>query len=318
MDFLKEIGNAKKIAIAGHVRPDGDAVSSCLATRNYLKNALPDAEVTVYLSVMPTIFSYMKGYSEVDETYEVTEPYDVFIALDCADKSRLDKAIPLFESAKKTICVDHHESNVGYADVTELKAHASSTCEVLYDLFEEKYIDDEVAMDLYTGIVHDSGVFQYNNMSRHSFEIVGALNEYDFDGPAIIQKTFYEKTYAQNQILGRVLLESVLFMDKKCIFSVVDRKMMDFYQVLPKHFEGIVNQLQHTRGVEVAIFMYETGTQSYKVSMRSNGKVNVAKIAVVFGGGGHDRAAGVDMNGTVHDIINALSEKIAEQLESDN
>ena len=316
MDFLKEIGNAKRVAIAGHIRPDGDAVSSCLATRNYIINAIPGVSVTVYLSTMPTIFSYMKGYAEVDEEYKPTEPYDVFISLDCADKTRLDRALPFFESAKKTICVDHHESNLGFADVCEIRPHASSTCEVLYDLFSQKaeFIDDEVAMDLYTGIVHDSGVFQYSNMSRHSFEIVGALTEYDFDGPDIIQKTFYEKTYAQNQILGRVLLESVQFMDKKCIFSVVDKKTMEFYQVLPKHFEGIVNQLQKTRGTEVAIFMYELYPQQYKVSMRSNGKVNVAKVATVFGGGGHDRAAGVEMNGTVHDIINALSERIEAQL----
>lgn len=321
MDLLKEIGNGRRIAIAGHVRPDGDAISSCLAVRNYLYNAIPDAGITVYLSNMPTIFSYMKGYDEIDGTYAETEPYDVFIALDCSDRTRLDRALPIFDSAKKKICVDHHESNVGYADVTELKAEASSTCEVLFDIFDRKYIDDEVAMDLYTGIVHDSGVFQYSNMSRHSFEIVGELTEYNFDGPEIIQKTFYEKTYAQNQILGRALLESVQFMDKKCIFSVIDKKTMDFYQVQPKHFEGIVNQLQHTRGTEVAIFMYELELQKYKVSMRSNGKVNVAQIAVVFGGGGHDRAAGIEMNGTVYDIINALSEKIEEQLknlESDN
>ena len=314
MNLLEELKGATRIAIAGHIRPDGDAVSSCLATRNYILNAFPDAQVTVYLSQMPTIFSYMKGYDLVNGTYEECDPYDVFISLDCADKSRLDKAVPFFESAGRKICVDHHESNVGYADVSVIMPDASSTCEVLFDLFEEQYIDDEVAMDLYTGIVHDSGVFQYSNMSRHSFEIVGKLTEYDFDGPTIIQKTFYEKTYAQNQILGRALLESIQFMDKKCIFSVIDRKMMDFYQVMPKHFEGIVNQLQHTRGTEVAIFMYELEPMCYKVSMRSNGVVNVATVASKFGGGGHNKAAGLEMKGTVHDIINSLSDEIAAQL----
>ena len=103
-------------------------------------------------------------------------------------------------------------------------------------------------------------------------------------------------------------------MDGKCIVSMVDKKMMDFYNVLPKHLEGIVNQLKNTKGVEVAIFMYEMGTQRFKVSMRSNGGVNVAKIATLFGGGGHDRAAGVEMNGTYHDIINALSHEIEKQM----
>ena len=96
--------------------------------------------------------------------------------------------------------------------------------------------------------------------------------------------------------------------------SMVDRKMMDFYNVLPKHLEGIVNQLKNTRGVEVAIFMYEMGTQRYKVSMRSQGQVNVATVAAVFGGGAHDRATGVEMNGTYYDIINALSKEIEKQI----
>lgn len=316
MDLLKEIGNAKRIAIAGHVRPDGDAVSSCLATRNYLQNALPDAEIMVYLCEMPTIFGYLKGYYDINGSYEECADYDVFIALDCADKGRLDKAIPYFESARKRICVDHHESNIGYADVNEIKPHASSTCEVLYDLFETKYIDDDVAMALYTGIVHDSGVFQYSNMSKHSFEIVGSLTEYNFDGPKIIQESFYQKSYAQNLILGKALIDSVLFMDGKIITSVISKDTMELFGILPKHFEGVVNQLQLTRGVEVAIFMYESGPGKYKVSMRSNGNVNVASIAVEFGGGGHDRAAGADVEGSSFGIINALSEKIKMQLDA--
>lgn len=314
MNLLKEIGDAKRIAIAGHVRPDGDAISSCLAMRNYLLNAVKDAKVTVYLCEMPTIFKYLKGYDEIDGDYEECEPYDVFISLDCADLSRLDKAKPFFDSAKKTICVDHHESNTGFADVHEIKPHACSTCEVLFDLFEKEYIDNNVAEALYTGIVHDSGVFQYSNMSRHSFNIVGELTEYDFDGPKIIQESFYQKTYAQNLVLGRALIDSTLLLDGKVISSMISKAIMAEYNVLPKHFEGIVNQLQHTRGTEVAIFMYEIDINRYKVSMRSNGTVNVANIAVLFGGGGHDRAAGVDMKGTVEEILNSLTSKISEQL----
>lgn len=314
MNLIEELGGAKKVAIAGHIRPDGDCISSTLAVYNYLKCAGYD-ELTVFTEDNPpTIFSYLKGYGDMNLSYAPREKYDVFIALDVSSTDRLGEAFWFFENAKKTICIDHHETNPGLADVNLVEPFASSTCEVLYTVFEEKYINDAVAECLYTGIVHDSGVFQYSNMSRRSFEIVGKLSEYDFDGPAIIQDTFYVKSYVQNQILGRALLESMLFMDGKCIVSMVDRKMMDFYGVLPKHLDGIVNHLKNTRGVEVAIFMYEMGTQRYKVSMRSNGNVNVAKIATTFGGGGHERAAGVEMNGTYHDIINALSGSIKEQL----
>lgn len=315
MNLLAEIGNATSVAIAGHIRPDGDCISSTLAVRAYLKNARPDMKVTVFTEDNPpTIFSYLKGYDEMNLTYSPKEKYDVFIALDVSSLDRLGQAQQFFDEADRTICVDHHMTNPGLADVNVIEPEASSTCEVLFGLFEKQYIDDAVAECLYTGIVHDSGVFQYSNMSRKSFNIVGELVEYDFDGPKIIQDTFYVKSYVQNQILGRALLESILFMDGKCIVSMVDRKMMDFYEVLPKHLEGIVNQLKNTRGVEVAIFMYEMGTQRYKVSMRSNGLVNVATVAAVFGGGGHERAAGVEMNGTYYDVINALSKEIAIQL----
>ena len=315
MNLLNEIGSAKNVGIAGHIRPDGDCISSTLALYAYLKCARPDIRCVVFTQDNPpSIFSYLEGYDEMNLTYSFDGKFDVFVALDVSSYDRLGDALTFFEKADKTICVDHHETTPGLADVNEIRPHASSTCEVLFELFEKEYIDKAVAECLFTGIVHDSGVFQYSNMSRRSFEIVGQLVEYGFDGPKIIQETFYEKSYVQNQILGRALLESILFMDGKCIVSMVDKKMMDFYNVLPKHLEGIVNQLKNTKGVEVAIFMYEMGTQRFKVSMRSNGGVNVAKIATLFGGGGHDRAAGVEMNGTYHDIINALSHEIEKQM----
>ena len=315
MNLLSEIENAKSVAIAGHIRPDGDCISSTLAVRAYLKNAREDLKITVFTQDNPpTIFSYLEGYDKMNLTYSPKEKYDVFISLDASSLDRLGDSLWFFENADKTICVDHHETNGGFADVNLVDPKASSTCEVLYGTFDEKYIDEAVAVCLFTGIVHDSGVFQYSNMSRKSFEIVGKLVEYGFDAPGIIQDTFYVKSYVQNQILGRALLESILFMDGKCIVSMVDRKMMQFYNVLPKHLDGIVNHLKNTRGVEVAIFMYEMGMQQYKVSMRSNGGVNVAKVAAVFGGGGHERAAGVEMNGTYYDIINALSREIEKQM----
>jgi len=315
MDLLNEIGNAKIIGIAGHIRPDGDCISSCLGLKGYLQNALPDAEITVYMQENPpTIFSYLKGYAEMEMGYPDNVHHDVFITVDASSLDRLGDALKYFESADKTICIDHHESNPGFAMVNENKPYACSTCEVLFGLFEKKYMDSKVAECIFSGIVHDSGVFQYSNMSKNSFNIVGELIEYGFDGPKIIQETFYQKSYAQNLILGRALLESRLMLGEKCIVSLVDSEMMDSYNVLPKHLEGIVNQLQNTRGVEVAIFVYEISDKHYKVSMRSNGKVNVADVAVKFGGGGHAKAAGADIHGEYESILNSLLEEIANLL----
>ena len=138
---------------------------------------------------------------------------------------------------------------------------------------------------------------------------------FDIDFPRLIEETFYEKTYVQNQIMGRALLESMLIMDGRCIVSYIDRKTMEFYQVTGADLEGIVSQLKLTKGVECAVFMHEIRSLQYKVSLRSTEKVDVAKVAEMFGGGGHARAAGCTMNGTFHDVINNLSVHIEEQLE---
>jgi phosphoesterase RecJ-like protein len=174
-------------------------------------------------------------------------------------------------------------------------------------------MDVEIAKSLYIGIIHDTGVLQYSNTSPKTLQTVAKLLEFEFDFPKIIDETFYEKTYLQTQILGRALLESILFLEKRCVVSAVDLKNMDFYQVNSKDLDGIVNQLRMIKGVDCAVFMYETANMEYKVSMRSNEKVNVSEIAAYFGGGGHKRAAGCTMVGTFHDVINNLSLHIEKQ-----
>ena len=134
------------------------------------------------------------------------------------------------------------------------------------------------------------------------------------DYSKIVDKTFYEKTFEQNQILGRALIKSERCLDNKVITSVITAEEMKQYHVLPKHLDGIVNQLRVTNGVEIAVFLYETEDGVYKVSTRSNGLVDAAEIAVGFGGGGHARAAGFSMEGSPENIIAKITEEIKKQL----
>ena len=165
------------------------------------------------------------------------------------------------------------------------------------------------------GIVHDTGVFQYSCTSPETMEIAAELMRKGINGSEIIDKTYYEKTYIQNQILGRALLESMLIMEKRCIVSVIRQRSMKFFQAQPSDLEGIVSQLRLTKGVEVAIFLYEIEPQKFKVSLRSKGVVAVSMIAKHFGGGGHVRAAGVTMSGSSYDVINNITARIALQLD---
>lgn len=312
---LKEILKGKrKVALGGHVRPDGDCVGSCMGLYLYLKEEYPQIDTDVYLEPVPESYRMIAGTDEVKSEIAAQEPYDLFICLDCGDEQRLGFSAPLFDAAKETLCIDHHVSNDAFADNNYIVPDASSTSELVYRLLDEKKITKQVAEALYMGIVHDTGVFQYSCTSPETMEIAASLMRKGINGSEIIDKTYYEKTYIQNQILGRALLESMLIMDKQCIVSVIRQRSMEFFQAEPSDLEGIVSQLRQTKGVEVAIFLHEMQPQLFKVSLRSKGKVDVSEIAKYFGGGGHVRAAGVTMKGSSHDVINNITGRIALQM----
>ncbi len=314
MNLREECQGAKRIGISGHIRPDGDCVGSCLALFLYLKKALPEAEVTVYLENPPETFREIKGYDEIRTPGQAVEPFDVYFALDCAGE-RLGEAQEYYLSAGKRINIDHHISNTGDGDVSLVQPQVGSCSEIIYSLMEKDLVDAEIAKAVYIGMIHDTGVFQYSNTRPETLQIAAELITYGFDFPRIIQETFYQKNYVQTQIMGRVLMESIRFMDGRCIVGWVDRRTMDFYNVDSKDFEGIVNQLRNIEGIECAIFLYETANQEFKVSLRTGEAVDAAKVVSHFDGGGHMRAAGCTMQGTFHDCVNNLSRYIAEQLQ---
>ena len=310
------IDQAGKIVILGHVNPDGDCVGSCLAVYNYIKEWDSTKAVTVRLERVPSKFSYLSGFDAI-ETEAGEEAYDLCICLDSSDEERLGDFKSCFDRSAKTICIDHHITNRGYAQENVIDGHVSSACEVVYGQLDESRISKRVAECIYTGIIHDTGVFKYSNTSRKTMEIAGKMMEKGIDFGTIIDGSFYKKTYMQSQILGRALLESITFLDGRCIFSVVRKKDMDFYGVDKSDLDGIVDQLRVIDGIECAIFLYETGIHQFKVSLRSKSIVDVSRIAAYFGGGGHVRAAGCTMSGSVHDVVNNLSAHIAEQLEQE-
>ena len=313
---LNDIMKGKSsVALGGHVRPDGDCVGSCLGLYMYMKEQYPDIETDVYLEEVPEAYRIIQCTDEVKTEIGADKIYDLFICLDCGDVKRLGFSEPLFEKAGETLCIDHHISNEAFADINYIVPDASSTSELVYRLLDKDRISKAQAEALYMGIAHDTGVFQYSCTSPETMEAAADLMRRGINGNEIIEKTYYEKTYVQNQILGRALLESMLILDKRCIVSVVRRKEMEFFLAKPSDLEGIVSQLKQTKGIEVAMFLYETEPRKFKVSLRSKEKVDVSRIAKYFGGGGHVRAAGVTMSGSVHDVINNITGQIVRQLD---
>lgn len=313
MNIAEELAGAKTVGITGHVRPDGDCVGSCMGLYNYIIDNMPGIQVDVYLEKPGDEFGYINGIDEIKHEAD-DKAHDVFFVLDCSDVERFKPFVKCYNNSVKKICLDHHVSNGGFADASVIMPDASSTCEVLYGTLDDSLISKNTAECIYTGIIHDTGVFKYSCTSADTMTIAGRMMEKGIAYSDIIDNSFYKKTYNQNQILGRALLESVLFYDGKCIFSAVNRKTMDFYGVDGKALGGIIEQLRLTDGVEVAIFLYETGIHEYKVSLRSKSYIDVSRIAMHFGGGGHVRAAGCAMHGTVHDIINNIGAQLELQM----
>ena len=312
------IREADSIAISGHEHPDGDCAGATTALYWYVKNICPEAEVDLYLEKIPDAYAYIGEDIPIRHSADSAhEPYDLFISLDCGVINRLGFALPVFEKARKTVCIDHHLSNQGYADVNRICPNASSTSELLAEEMDPQYINDEIARDLFLGIAHDSGVFQYPSTSPGTHRIAADLMEYDFDASDLITRTYYERTFEQQKIGAQAMENAFLMLDGRVIVSMISMDEMKRCHVLPADLDAIVAEMRDTTGVECAVFMYEKDKGEWKVSFRSRSTADMSAVAKACGGGGHRRASGATFNTDGPDeIIQKIIPLIEQQLES--
>lgn len=311
MENLRQwISQAEEIMIAGHLRPDGDCVGACVAVYHFIRHYFPGKTVNVYLENLPERFDCLDPNHEIIRQEIPTKPCDLFLVLDCSSPDRLGEAEQAFHRAGQTACVDHHISNQPFADRNVVVPESSSTCEVLYELMQEDALIPEIAAALYVGIIYDSGVFRYSNTSARTMEIAGRLMQTGIPFWNLIDHCVSERSYAQTRLMGQALADSRLLLDGCCILTVIGRRQMEELGARTEDVEGIVEQLRVTKGVEVAVLLHETGDCQYKVSMRSNDQIDVSRIAVAYGGGGHKKAAGYQKSGSVEEIIRDLLDQL--------
>ncbi|MFI3209007.1 MAG: bifunctional oligoribonuclease/PAP phosphatase NrnA [Eubacteriales bacterium] len=313
MNLEQIISKANSIAISGHVRPDGDCVGSCLGLYNYISSYYPDKEVSVYLEPISDKFKFLNKADEIINEANDEIIYDVYFILDCGSSDRIGFAKDMYEKAKLQCCIDHHVSNTGSGEYTYVVPTASSTSELVFGLLEEAKITKEIAECLYLGIAHDTGVFQYSNVAPSTMRAAATLLETGIQASKIIEDTYYEKTYLQNQMLGKAFLESELHLDNRCISYGISWEEMKAYGATSNDMEGVVSQMRNTQGVDVAVFMYALTSDEYKISLRSNDHVDASIIAVKFQGGGHKKAAGFSLSGTYEELLKVVLDEIALQ-----
>lgn len=310
--ILELINAADSIAILAHDNEDADAVGSCNAMK-YALLTLGKSAICIFSDALEHKLEFMdEGYSVYDGN---SGTFDLCICLDCADISRIGKRISVFENAKSTILVDHHITNTGFADVNIIDAKAPATGEILYVLFSELGIkmNTDIARNLYAAISADSGSFKYSNVRPETMVIASELLKYDIDHASIARKLFDTETTEMMRFKGYLMNNVKAYLDGKVTVVCAPCNLLDEYHINDKDTGDIVNIPRMIEGCEIAISIREY-SDKIKVSFRSNGKYDVARICTKIGGGGHVMAAGASVFGKTMDEVEKTVLQICEEV----
>lgn len=309
-NILEEINKANSIVILTHENPDGDAVGTALALYNALKQygKNPDIIIPEYSKV----FEFLPGIDDIKKESNV-EKYDLAISVDCATIKMLNGFANYFESAKMKIVIDHHGTNTMYGDINFVNPVAPACAQILITILE--YFGMEITKDIgsciLTGIITDTGGFKYSGVTAETFEFVAWLLNKGVNVSKIYRQVLQVKTKA-NFELHRIASDRIEFLeDGKIAFTYITDEDEQKVGAQNGDHEGIVEVGRDVEGVEVSIFVRQT-EKGCKVSLRSNDYVNVSDVCLMFGGGGHQKAAGALMQGTIEQV----KEKLLYQVKS--
>lgn len=291
-DIKEEILKAKSIVILTHESPDGDAVGSSMAVYLALKNIGKNPDIII--PEMPRTFGFLPSIEEVKDNSDI-EKYDLAIALDCGDIKRLNGYANFFENAKKTVVIDHHSGNTMFGQYNYVNPVAPATAQILSVIFDyyELEITKEIGTCLITGIITDTGGFKYSNVNSDTFDFAARLLEKGINISDIYEKVMQTVTLSRFNLTKIAIDRLKLLEDGKIAFTYITMEDEKNVNAEFGDHEGIVEQGRSIEGVLVSVFLRET-EKGYKVSLRANNNsgINVADICMIFGGGGHIRAAG--------------------------
>lgn len=305
----------KNFFIAGHLNPDGDSLGCTLAVTSLLERL----GKKVYAYAAPAIgndLKFLPGLSKVHVGILPAEPnFDTVVLLECSDRQRGGDLHSVLQNAKTLINIDHHLVSEAYGDVNHIDSGASSTAEIIFQLFEASQdpivlpTPDE-ATCLYTGVVTDTGRFVHSNTTAEALRVASALVALGADITQINQVIYFTKSYMELKLLGRALEKMELRFNNKYSQIILTKRDFEAFGAIASQTQGIVSQPTMIPGVEVSALIKEE-PDKVSVNLRSRNGVDVSKIAQYFGGGGHARASGFKVTGaTVHEVADKLAEVV--------
>ncbi|WP_101772995.1 DHH family phosphoesterase [Peptostreptococcus faecalis] len=294
LDFIEKNDN---YIVTSHENPDGDNIGSSLAMFRFLEK-LGKRVSYVLDDEYPNNLMFLYEKEIKKKSYQVNDRNQVIIALDAGDYTRLNIDIDILEKSRGIICVDHHVTNGEYGFLKFIDSDMSSTSEMVYEIISEyenrhevKLIDEKIATALYTGLITDTGNFQYSNTCPSSFLMASNLIERGADKITIIENIYQNNSLNFYKLLGETL-ENLEVIDDKISIATVTKEMIDRNSLKYDDIDPITPYTRDIEGVELGIFIKEKQMGEIKVSFRSKRYVDCTKLAKEFGGGGHVRASG--------------------------
>ncbi|CAK8719153.1 Phosphoesterase RecJ domain-containing protein [Candidatus Electronema halotolerans] len=315
------IEQAQNIVLATHVRPDGDALGATLGLADIL--SMTGRQVLCYFeeplgtlgqflvkdmlrrktdlrkAAAFRVHDLLRIETDIGQVAAFVQECGqniMGICLDCGDLSRLGKNGEALRKIRPFAVIDHHQSNDGFGDLHWIEPHRSSTGEMVYDLAADMGLAESVspaaAKCLYTALVTDTGSFQYDAVSSHTFAVAARLMERGAKPAEISEQLYAQATFGSLQLLQLVLATLQTFRDDQVAMMQVSQKMLQTTGTTYEDCDSLINFPRSVGTVRVAVLLKEKENREISVSLRAKGDCDVAKVAAQFGGGGHRNAAG--------------------------
>ena len=314
---IKEINNGVRFLVASHVNPEGDAVGSTLALALGLKELKKD--VTAYLyDPVPAAFKFLPFADKVVSKAPEDKIYDAIFVVDCGQDDRIGEDFSRIKNRGKLINIDHHATNTRFGDINIINPDASAAGEMIYDLLNaiSVAITPEIATNIYTSILTDTGSFRYSSATPRAFTVSAEMVRLGAEPWEISQRVYESQPANKLKLLASVLNTLEVSSDGKIATLFVTLDMLNKAKAAKEVVDGFVNYSRPIEGVEIGILFRESKPGEYKLSFRSRGRIDVAQIAQGFGGGGHMNAAGCNVKGDLKDVmeqvVNTVEKRIYE------
>jgi bifunctional oligoribonuclease and PAP phosphatase NrnA len=309
---IKEIlASGKEFMVTSHIDPDGDAIGSAFALSLALKKL--GKETVVYLKdKVPYRYEFLPRPENL--VHEIpAKRFDAIFAVDCGDFFRIGSGHEKLKEKGLIINIDHHDTNDAFGFLNIIDERASSTAEIIYTILKslDVTMDFDIALNIYTAILTDTGSFRYNSTNSKAFIICEEMTHFGVIPSYVAEKVYESHPKERFLLLCGALATLETYYDNRLAIMYITDALFRQTGGSREQTEGFVEFLKEMRGVEVAVVARQTGENRYKMSMRSKGKVDVASVASRFGGGGHKNAAGCTIEGSADQVKKMIIEALA-------